>query len=178
MAKKDESAAPDDFTTDAELAGMFRHPGFLIRRAQQIAVSSFFEHYGKHGITPTQSVILKLVRLRPGLDQVGVGRILGLDRTTATTSVTTLATAGLLQRRDDPSDRRRKALYLTRKGEKLMAALGDTEASARSMLGVFSDADAKTFMRLLEHFVASSNDSIRIPMEVPPARRLTRKPHG
>ena len=91
-------------TTDAEIRGMFSHLGFLIRRAQQIAVSSFYEHNGAHGVTPTQSVILKLVRSSPALDQVGVGRILGLDRTTATQSVTTLAKAGLIERRADPGD--------------------------------------------------------------------------
>jgi MarR family transcriptional regulator, lower aerobic nicotinate degradation pathway regulator len=167
MAKAQKNGISQEYTTDAEIRGMFTHPGFLIRRAQQIAVSSFYEHYGAHGVTPTQSVILKLVRSSPGLDQVGVGRVLGLDRTTATQSVTTLANAGLIERRNDPRDGRRKTLYITPKGKKLMDALGNTDASARSMLAVFSKDDAATFMRLLEHFVTSSNESIRIPMETP-----------
>ena len=150
-----------------EIDVMFRHPGFLIRRAQQISVSSFVEHYGSYGVTPTQAAILKVVKRWPGIDQVGVGRVLGLDRTTATTSVTTLAGEKLLERRNDPADRRRRTLFITAKGERLVAKLGDTEKSARAMLSVFTEQDARTFMRLLEHFVVSSNDTIRIPMEAP-----------
>ena len=144
---------------------MFRHPGFLLRRAQQIAVSSFFEHYGKYGITPTQSGILKAVQRWPGIDQVGVGRVLGLDRTTAATSVTTLAEEKLIDRRKDPKDGRRRTLFVTPKGGKLLAQLGDMSESRTAMLAVFSKDDARTFMRLLEHFVTASNDAIRVPME-------------
>jgi DNA-binding MarR family transcriptional regulator len=165
MAKAQKDTAPAGSPAPAEVDVMFHHPGFLIRRAQQIAVSSFFEHYGVHGITPTQSAILKVVQRWPGIDQVSVGRVLGLDRTTAATSVATLAADKLLDRRWDPKDRRRRTLFVTPRGEKLIAKLGDMQLSAQAMLGVFSGDDARTFMRLLEHFVISSNDSIRIPME-------------
>ena len=167
MANKKKNVASNAGPAPGEIDVMFRHPGFLIRRAQQISVSSFVEHYGSYGVTPTQAAILKVVKRWPGIDQVGVGRVLGLDRTTATTSVTTMAGEKMLERRNDPADRRRKALFITAKGERLVAKLGDTEKSARSMLSVFTEDDARTFMRLLEHFVISSNDTIRIPMQAP-----------
>jgi DNA-binding MarR family transcriptional regulator len=148
-------------------ANMFRHPGFLIRRAHQITNHSFAEHYGPTGITPTQATILKVVLMQPGLDQVGVGRVLGLDRTTATTSVATLAKRKLLERRFDPSDRRRRTLYLTAKGEALLAELGDTSESREELLSVFSPRERAEFIRLLEHFVISFNSRISIPMELP-----------
>ncbi len=157
----------------AEIDVMFRHPGFLIRRAQQISISSFVQHYGSYGVTSTQAAILKVVKRWPGIDQVGVGRVLGLDRTTATTSVTTLAGDKMLERRNDPADRRRKALFITPKGDRLVVKLGNTEKSARSMLSVFTEHDAQTFMRLLEHFVIASNDTIRIPMEAPEPDTVT-----
>ncbi len=154
---------------DAALAAMFRHPGFLIRRAQQIAVNSFLEHYGALGITPTQSTVLKLVRHRPGLDQVGVGRILGLDRTTSATVVNGLAANKLLLRRNDPADRRRKTLFITAAGNRLIEKVGDTDDSRQALLSVFTDEEAETFLALLEKFVDTFNSTTRIPMEAIPA---------
>jgi DNA-binding MarR family transcriptional regulator len=148
---------------------LFRHPGFLLRRAHQVAVSSFVKHYGDVGVTSTQLGILKVVQRWPGIDQVSVGRVLGLDRTTATTCVTTLGSEKMLERRRDPEDHRRRALFITPAGEKVIEKIGDTSASAEAMLAVFSDDEASTFMNLLEHFVRSHNDSIRIPMEAPVA---------
>ena len=153
---------------------MFRHPGFLIRRAQQIAVSSFVKHYGYTGVTSTQLGILKAVQRWPGIDQVGVGRVLGLDRTTAATSVATLAGEKLLERRRDPADKRRRTLYITPAALRVITKLGDTSESANEMLSVFSRKDAETFMRLLEHFVRSSNETIRIPMNMPAAAKRMR----
>ncbi len=167
MATEKKSTIAANETRPEDIDVTFRNPGFLIRRAQQISVSSFMEHYGHLGVTPTQAAILKVVIRWPGIDQVGVGRVLGLDRTTATTSVTTLAGEKLLERRNDPSDRRRRALYITVKGERLVSKVGNAEKSARTMLSVFSEDDARTFMRLLEHFVVASNDTIRVPMEHP-----------
>ena len=106
---------------------------------------------------------------------MGVGRVLGLDRTTATTSVTTLAGEKLLDRRSDPADGRRRTLFLTAKGEKLLVKLGDMHESKDGMLSVFSKEDARTFMRLLEHFVRSSNETIRIPMDVAAPRTARSK---
>jgi DNA-binding MarR family transcriptional regulator len=160
-----KEASQDD---DAALAAMFRHPGFLIRRAQQIAVNSFLENYGALGITPTQSTVLKLIRHRPGLDQVGVGRILGLDRTTSATVVNSLAANKLLVRRDDPADRRRKRLYIAPAGGRLLEKVGDTDESRSALLSVFTDEEAETFLALLEKFVGALNASTRIPMEAIP----------
>ena len=173
MPTRKKSAAPD-VTADADIERMFRHPGFLIRRAQQVAVSSFIDHYGHHGITPTQSALLKIVQHSPGVDQVGAGRMLGLDRTTAATSVATLAAEKLLERRNDPNDGRRRTLFITSKGEKLLAKIGDMRESGETMLSVFSADEARTFLRLLDHFVTSSNANVRIPMEPVPAGRRTR----
>jgi DNA-binding MarR family transcriptional regulator len=166
MAHAKQATGPTD---DVEV--MFRHPGFLIRRAQQIAVSSFVKHYGYAGITSTQLGILKAVQRWPGIDQVGVGRVLGLDRTTAATSVATLAGEKLLDRRRDPADKRRRTLYITPAADRVIAKLGDTSESANEMLSVFSKEDARTFMRLLEHFVRSSNETMRIPMNMALAGR-------
>src|SRR5258708_17582135 len=58
------------------LAELYQRPGFLIRRAQQIAVSLFLEETGELGITNTQYGILTVLKDRPGLDQISLAKAL------------------------------------------------------------------------------------------------------
>ena len=61
---------------------LYGRPGFLLRRAHQIAVSLFLEETGDLRITTTQFGILHLLKHSPGLDQISVAKLLGLDRST------------------------------------------------------------------------------------------------
>jgi len=61
---------------------LYRRPGFLIRRANQIAVSLFLEETGPLGITNSQYGILLVLKHHPGIDQISVAKVLGLDRST------------------------------------------------------------------------------------------------
>ena len=64
---------------------LYRRPGFMIRRAHQIAVSLFLEETGELGITTTQYGILVLLKHHDGIDQITVSKLLGLDRSTTGT---------------------------------------------------------------------------------------------
>src|SRR5437762_2411269 len=85
---------------------LYRRPGFLIRRAQQIAVSLFLEESGALGITNTQYGILMVLKHRPGTDQISLAKLLGLDRSTTGMVVDKLVQTGLANRRVG-SDRRK-----------------------------------------------------------------------
>ena len=54
------------------LEELYQRPGFLIRRAQQIAVSLFLEETGELGITNTQYGILMVLKEQPGIDQISL----------------------------------------------------------------------------------------------------------
>ena len=54
----------------------------MIRRAHQIAVSLFLEETGELGITNRQYGILLVLKHQPGIDQITVAKLLGLDRST------------------------------------------------------------------------------------------------
>src|SRR5437588_618773 len=60
---------------EAALDELYRRPGFLIRRAQQIAVSLFLEESGALGITNTQYGILMVLKHRPGTDQISLAKL-------------------------------------------------------------------------------------------------------
>src|ERR1700730_12856940 len=96
------------------LDDLYRRPGFMIRRAHQIAVSLFLEETGELGITNRQYGILFALKQRPGIDQISVARLLGLDRSTTGMVIKKLEQAGLVGRDVGARDRRRGGLRLTR----------------------------------------------------------------
>ena len=51
---------------------LYRRPGFMIRRAHQIAVSLFLEETGALGITNRQYGIMLVLKEEPGIDQITV----------------------------------------------------------------------------------------------------------
>src|SRR5262245_13091163 len=81
-----------------KLEDLYRRPGFMIRRAHQISVSLFLAETGALGITNRQYGILFALRHRPGIDQISVARLLGLDRSTTGMVIKKLQAAGLIGR--------------------------------------------------------------------------------
>ena len=57
-------------------------PGFLLRRAHQVAVAIFADEVGRIALTPPQHNVLSAVRARPGCHQTEISRIVGYDRAT------------------------------------------------------------------------------------------------
>jgi DNA-binding MarR family transcriptional regulator len=135
------------------LDDLYAHPGFLIRRAQQVSTAVFNEIYGRHGVTPTQATVLHAIAQAPGIDQMTVARLLELDHSTAAMVVNTLARAKYITRPIDPDDRRRRILAISPSGRALLKRLGVFDDSRDELLAVFSAAEARTFVRLLRQFI-------------------------
>ena len=138
----------------------------MIRRAHQIAVSLFLEETGELGITTTQYGILLLLRERPGIDQISVAKLLGLDRSTTGMVLTKLEEAGFVGRTVGAHDRRRRTLALTRAGEKMLESLSEPARRARArLLSAFEPHERTQFLDLLAKFTRTFNDSTRVPLE-------------
>lgn len=145
---------------------LYRRPGFLIRRAQQIAVSLFLEETGALGVTNSQYGILLVLKHRPGIDQISVAKLLGLDRSTTALVMSKLEKAGLIERCIGAHDRRRHNLQLTRAGEKMLERLAEPARRAQArVLSPFSPEERAEFLRLLDKFVGKFNGSTRVPLE-------------
>src|SRR5262249_47267915 len=114
------------------LEQLYRRPGFMIRRVHQIAVALFIEETGKLGVTNRQYGILFVLKHRPGVDQISVANLLGLDRSTTGMVLKKLEQDGLVVRSVDAHDRRRHSLHLTRPGEKLLSRLAEPARKARA----------------------------------------------
>ena len=150
---------------DDSIEHLYRRPGFLIRRAHQIAVSIFLEETGKLGITNRQYGILVLLKQQPGLDQISVSKLLGLDRSTTGMVLTKLEADGLVQRYVGDEDRRRLNLKLTRAGETMLARLAEPARRAQArVLSAFAANEQEQFLRLLDKFNRAFNGSTRVPL--------------
>jgi DNA-binding MarR family transcriptional regulator len=159
------------------LEELYRRPGFMIRRVHQIAVSLFIEETGKLGVTNSQYGILFVLKHRPGIDQISVANLLGLDRSTTGMVLKKLAQDGLVMRSVGVHDRRRHSLQLTKSGEKLLAQLAEPARKAQARaLSVFSPRERAQFVALLDKFTRAFNGSTRVPLD--PDRPHQKAPTG
>jgi DNA-binding MarR family transcriptional regulator len=148
------------------LEDLHRRPGFMIRRAHQIAVSVFLEETGALGITNRQYGILYVLGQQPGIDQISVAKLLGLDRSTAGMVVAKLEQAGLVERCVGARDRRRHSLALTRAGERMLERLAKPARKSQTrLLSAFTPQERTQFLVLLDKLTRAFNDSTRVPLK-------------
>lgn len=90
-------------------------------------------------------------------NQAGIAASIGIDRTVMTYLVDDLETAGLVERRPDPVDRRARQVLLTAAGHTTLAQATARLAEVESAVLAGLDADeAATFRRLLDKVTAGS----------------------
>ena len=95
MSGGEDGRAREPMVAKNPLDQLYRRPGFLIRRAHQIAVSLFLEETGDLGITNRQYGILLVLKRQPKIDQITVAKLLGLDRSTTGMVLTKLEAGGI-----------------------------------------------------------------------------------
>jgi MarR family transcriptional regulator, lower aerobic nicotinate degradation pathway regulator len=148
------------------LEELYRRPGFMIRRLHQIAVSLFLEETGALGVTNRQYGILFVLRHRPGIDQISVANLLGLDRSTTGMVLKKLEEDGLVVRSVEAHDRRRHSLELTRSGKTLLAQLaGPARRAQERLLAAFTPRERLLFLALLGKLTGEFNSSTRVPLD-------------
>ncbi len=156
-------ALPDLDVTD--LGTLYKRPGFLMRRAHQISVSIFMDETAATGVTTTQYGLMYILRARPGLDQISLAKLIGLDRSTTGLVLGKLERGGLVVRRASQNDRRRKELALTPEGEALLIALaGPVERAQEKVMTPFTEEERLQFLSLLNKFVTAYNGVVRAPL--------------
>ena len=149
-----------------QLEELYRRPGFMIRRVHQIAVSLFIEETGKLGVTNRQYGILFVLKHRPGIDQISVANLLGLDRSTTGMVLKKLEEDGLVVRSVGTHDRRRHSLQLTKSGERLLSQLAEPARKAQARaLSAFTPRERTLFLELLDKFTRAFNGSTRVPLD-------------
>jgi DNA-binding MarR family transcriptional regulator len=103
------------------------------------------------GVTGPQRLVLRVVGLFPGISAGDLATVLLVHPSTLTGVLQRLVAQRLLARFDDPTDRRRAVLRLTKRGRRLNAARqGTVEAAIAQALQGISDRDLMATKRVLE----------------------------
>ena len=123
---------------------------------------------GDIGVTGPQRLVLRVVGLFPGISAGDLATVLHVHPSTLTGVLQRLVTQRLLDRSDDPTDRRRAVLRLTKRGDRVNAARrGTVEAAIAQALDGISDRDRMATKRVLERLAAHLDPAATLP----PARR-------
>lgn len=157
------------------LSILYSRPGFLFRRAHQIADGIFIDECSELGLTPPQHSVLIAVAHHPGINQAEVARLLGFDRATVGQVVRRLATRHLLRRPGSPKDKRNKAIELTEQGERLLRRASAAMARiSRRLMAPLRPQERTVLLELLESLINDLNSASRTPLR--PLRSLELEP--
>lgn len=144
-------AANSNGATGATGISLHEEPGHLIRRAHQLAVSTFAETHGRD-VTPVQYAVLRALHNEPGIDQVTLAQRVALDTSTTADIATRLESKGWIER--VLLARRQRSLHLTAAGHAILADMMPRVAPMYRQLLQGLDADEQAeFLRLLRKFV-------------------------
>ena len=117
------------------------------RRAVDLALSS-------HGISEAVAApLLWIGRLGGGVRQVVLATYVGIEGPSLVRLIDQLESMDLVMRKDDPTDRRAKGLWLTPEGEKLASRMEDVLDELRGkILANVDPADIEAAVRVLKAF--------------------------
>ncbi|CAN7388799.1 MarR family transcriptional regulator [Phenylobacterium sp. LjRoot219] len=107
-----------------------------------------------HGLSDARALpVLHIARLGEGVRQGVLAEELGVEGPSLVRILDQLCAAGLVERRDDPNDRRAKTLHLSDEGRALAAVVETSvDSFRRSLMGEISDADLSATLRTLARF--------------------------
>ncbi|WP_408144591.1 MarR family winged helix-turn-helix transcriptional regulator [Caballeronia glebae] len=126
-----------------------KYTGSLVRRAQQRHVAVWLAEVSAE-VTSVQYAALEVLHETPGVNQRQLGDQLDVDRSTIADLVARMVRNGLIERSDDPVDKRSYVLFLTAAGKKQLAALRPSvEEVERILTARLTRKDCLELRRLL-----------------------------
>jgi DNA-binding MarR family transcriptional regulator len=144
---------------------VYKKPGYLFRRMQQIAVAAFMEECRSIDLTPVQYATLVAIRAHPGSDATRLSALIAFDRSTLGSVIERLEIKKFLERKPGPDDKRVKLLYLTKAGASELRNVEPLVAQAQTrILHPLAPADRNCLLKLLTQLVELNNDVSRVSM--------------
>ncbi len=140
--------------------------GFLIHDVARLLRRRFEQRAGGTGLTRSQWQTIAFLSRREGLSQAALAEDLDIEPITLTRILDRLSARGLIERRPDPTDRRRWALFLTAAAVPLlkeMETLGEA-TRAEALHGVTPQDLVKleeTLNRMKANLWPTCHDQIR-----------------
>ncbi|WP_244818326.1 MarR family winged helix-turn-helix transcriptional regulator [Caballeronia sp. Lep1P3] len=126
-----------------------RFTGSLVRRAQQRHLAVWQREVSTE-ITSVQYAALEILQRTPGVNQRQLGAELDVDRSTIADLVARMVRNELIERSDDPVDKRSYVLFLTPAGKKTLSTLlPRVEQVERTLTAKLTLAEGRELRRLL-----------------------------
>jgi len=145
------------------LQDMYRRPGFLLKRCHQVSMAIFLDECREFSLTQSQYGCLRALEGYSGIDQIALGRLVGLDRSTAGMVIKALSERGLIERVVNRRDKRRMRLKLSAAGKRLLIEIAPAAARVqeRVLRGLPHESRA-AFLDMLVTFLAGHDALIDI----------------
>ncbi|SDR55398.1 transcriptional regulator, MarR family [Paraburkholderia fungorum] len=144
------SDVDNDRTDGAIFDDLYWRPGFMIRRAHQVASEIFINTCKEMDVTPSQNAVMFVLNQLGSADQASISKYTSLDRSTTALIVKILSERGFIEKRRDGDDRRKALITLTTKG---LAAFTRSDELARSsathLLAPLDSTERKALISLL-----------------------------
>ena len=110
--------------------------------------------------------LMFITRLGDGLRQSALAEAIGIEGPSLVRLLDQLCTAGFVQRREDPSDKRAKTLHVTPSGTRLSAAIARKLDQARArVFATVTDDDIRTVLHVFAALDRAAEPDV-IPEEV------------
>lgn len=130
--------------------------GRLFRKRFGVAARQF-------GVTGPQWRMMAAIQREPGTNQGALANWLEVEPITAGRMIDRLEKLELVERRDDPADRRRWRLYLTAKGDDLMQRMSScAQTTLADAVSGFSDAEHAQLLALLDRVRTNLSDELSL----------------
>lgn len=130
-----------------ELSG---YTGFLLGYLGEKSRRRFIEMLEPHGFDPREFGLMTVVMNRPGITQQELAGLARIDPSSMVSVLDSLEERGVVERRVDPDDRRRRAVHLTAAGERKWKDLqAEARKTATSFLAPLSPVERSQLNALL-----------------------------
>lgn len=143
-----------------------RFPGNLLRRCHQVAVALFLDECSGFNLTPLQFAILAALEKDGPQDQVTLGGLTAIDRTTVTVVTRNLEEQGLIERKKLPRDKRYNIVSLTKSGREVVRDVSPAVVNAQQrIVEPLEEKETVQLIMLLEKMMAANNKLSRAPIK-------------
>lgn len=124
--------------------------GYLVAIAGAASRRLWVDGLARLNVTPSQFKVIMSLREVDSLGQRQLAELVGIDPRNCVPIIDSLVGAGLVSRRVDAADRRRRDLCLTKKGRQLATELESVNASIETtLMSPLSSKDRTSLHRLL-----------------------------
>jgi MarR family transcriptional regulator for hemolysin len=140
------------------------HSAREVHRLYKIALGALL---AKDGITVGNWYYLRVLWQRDGISQQELSNLVGVSSTTAVPAIDNMERTGLITRVQDPSDRRKFKIVLTKKGRALQKKLVPPAAQllVRSLRGV-QEAELDAFFNVIERIKTNLLAELKSPLDL------------